>query len=75
MLLYFICCKYLADNDKKCYYVLSYTSKLSSQCFVKKRNHLLAHKIFLAQSHLRGKQSSYKGLSINDVGNWEGAVS
>ena len=28
MLLYFICCKYLAHNDKKCYYVLSYTSKL-----------------------------------------------
>ena len=37
MLLYFICCKYLAHNDKKCYYVLSYTSKLSSQCFVNKK--------------------------------------
>ena len=55
MLLYFIRCKYLADNDKKCYYVLSYTSKLSSQCFGKKRNHLLAHGVFFML--VRGKQT------------------
>ena len=58
MLLYFICCKYLADNDKSVTMCLGIPSNFQANVLVKKETIYWLMGYFQACQHFRGKQTS-----------------